>query len=74
MRGVCSSRRWSWVEKMNVRPRRAVQVAHQVDELSRVACIEIGGGFVSEDQRGTVHDGTGDGYALTFSAESRSGR
>ena len=68
MRGVCSSRRWSCVEKMNVRPRRAVQVAHQVDELGGVAGVEVGRGLVGQHQRGTMHDGAGDGNALAFPA------
>ncbi len=45
-----------------------IQVAHEVNELSGIARIEIGGGFVGEDKRGAVHDGAGDGNTLALSA------
>ena len=51
----------------------AIQVAHQVDELSGVARVEIGGRFVGQDQRGAMNDGAGDGNPLALSAGEQVG-
>ena len=45
-----------------------VQIAHQVDQLGCVARVEVRGGLIGEDQRRAMHDGAGDGNALTFAA------
>ena len=51
----------------------AVQVAHQVDQLSGIARVEIGGGFVGQDKRGAMNDGARDGYTLALSAGKQVG-
>jgi len=47
---------------------RLVEVAHEVDELCGVTRVEVCGGLVGEDERGTMHDGASDGDTLTFAA------
>src|ERR1700739_2085020 len=51
----------------------AVQVAHEVDELGGIVCVEIGSGLVCKDQGGAMDDGTRNGYALAFSAGEQVG-
>src|SRR5579863_7374168 len=50
-----------------------VEVPHEVDELRGVVRVEIGGGLIGEDKRGSVHDGAGDGHTLAFSAREQVG-
>jgi hypothetical protein len=51
----------------------AVEIAHEVDELSGVARVEIGGRLVGEDEGRAVDDGAGDRHALTFSSGEQVG-
>ncbi len=46
----------------------AVEVAEHVHDALRVVVVEVGGGFVGDQDRGPVHDGTGDGQALLLAA------
>lgn len=43
-----------------------VEATHEVDQLRGVACVQIGGGFVSQDQGRTMHDGAGNGHPLAL--------
>jgi hypothetical protein len=51
----------------------AIQFAHEVDQLRGVVRIEVGGGLISENQSGTMDDGSGDRNALALSAGEQIG-
>ena len=51
----------------------AVQVAHQVNELGGILSVEIGGGFIGQDEGRAMDDGPRDGYPLTLAARKEVG-
>jgi len=46
----------------------AIELAHEIDELSSVARVQIGRGLVSQNKIWAMHNSAGNGDALTFAA------
>ncbi len=51
----------------------AVEVVHQVNELRRVARVEVGRGFVGQHKSGPMNDGARHGHTLAFAAGEQVG-
>ena len=49
-------------------PERAVEVGYECEDFVAVPGVEASGGFVGEDDAGSVHECAGDGDSLLLSA------